>query len=181
MSSVLAGYPTPTMINWGRVFEDPNLSKGGSHLAKISGVLQFLKKMDSSHDEDLVLVVDGYDIWFQFGPQVLIDRYHELVREANVRIEERLGSKAVKELGIHQSIIFGAQKECWPGTQDDINCYASPNSTLPEDIYGPDTDALVDDPQNPSVRYRQRYINSGTVMGPPGRDAETVRTFNVQI
>lgn len=162
---MLAGYPTPTLINWGRVFENPQLTNGGAHIAKISGVLQFLETLDSSHDEDLVLVVDGYDIWFQFGPQVLVDRYHELVREANARIEDRLGKRAMKELDIHQSIFFGAQKECWPGTPDDINCYASPNSTLPDDIYGPDTDNFIDDPKNPSSRFRQRYLNSGTVMG----------------
>ena len=162
---MLAGYPTPTIINWGKVFENPKLTHGGAHIAKISGVLQFLKTLDSSHDEDLVLVVDGYDIWFQFGPQVLVDRYHELVREANARIEERLGKKAMKELGVHQSIFFSAQKECWPGNHDDINCYASPNSTLPDDIYGPDTDNLIDDLKNPSLRFRQRYLNSGTVIG----------------
>ena len=162
---MLAGYPTPTIINWGRVFDDENLTQGGSHIAKISGVLQFLKTLDASHDEDLVVVVDGYDIWFQLGPQVLIDRYHELVREANARIESRLGKKAVKELNIHQAIFFGAQKECWPGGDDDMNCYAAPNSTLPEDIYGPDTDTLIDNEQNPSIRFRPRYMNSGTVMG----------------
>ena len=162
---MLAGFPTPTIINWGRNFDHPKLAHGGSHIAKLSGVSQFLKKLDASHDEDLVLVIDGFDVWFQLGPQVLIDRYHELVREANVKINGRLGKKAVKELGIRQSIIFGAQKECWPGDQDDINCYASPNSTLPEDIYGPDTDTLIDDPQNPSARFRQRYLNSGFVMG----------------
>ena len=165
VSSVLAGFPTPTIINWGRSFDNPKLIQGGSHIGKLKGVSQYLKKLDSSHDEDLVLVVDAFDIWFQLGPQVLIDRYHELARESNMKLEKRLGKRAVRELGIRQSIVFGAQKECWPGDQDDINCYASPNSTLPGDIYGPDTDTLIDEPQNPSARFRQRYLNSGFVMG----------------
>lgn len=165
LTAALAGFPTPTIINWGKVFNDENLTVGGAHIAKISGITGFLQKMDSSHDEDLVLVVDGHDIWFQLGPQVLVDRFHELCREADARLEARLGRRAMQELGIRDRIFFGAQKECWPGSDDDMNCYASPNSTLPEDIYGPDTDTLIDDERNPSLRFRQRYMNSGTVMG----------------
>ena len=165
ISAVLAGYPTPSLVNWARRFDSNDEKKENPHIARITGVNEYLQNLDSSHDEDLVLVVDGYDIWFQLGPQILIDRYHELCREADELIKARLGSQAVKDLNIRQNIIFSAQKECWPGGDEDMNCYAVPNSTLPEDVYGPGTDTLLDDPKNPSAKVRQRYLSSGIAMG----------------
>lgn len=166
ISAILAGYPTPTLINWAQTKQDEYSEKGNSHIAKVSGVREYLRKQSSARDEDLVLVVDGYDIWFQLSPQILIERYHELCRRADKQLEERLGARAVEEMNIRQRILFTAQKECWPGGDEDLNCYAVPNSTLPKDIYGPDTDTLIDDLKNPSLRVRQRYMSSGIVIGP---------------
>lgn len=40
-----------------------------------------------------------------------------------------------------------------------------PQSNLPNDIYGPDTDTEVDNEENPYIKYRQRFLNSGVGMG----------------
>ncbi|GAB1738894.1 hypothetical protein NU219Hw_g3672t2 [Hortaea werneckii] len=179
LSAAVLGYPAPVVINWGQTFDDPNLVEGGSHLAKIKGVGEYVNSLDSSHDEDLVLMVDGYDIWLQLRPQTLIDRFFEINRKADARIQWELGKEAAEKNGVKQEIIFGCQKRCWPWKPSDPPCYAVPNSTLPEDIYGPGTDTLpdwledtqdVNLPGNPFGLTRQRFLNSGGAMG-------TVRAF----
>ena len=168
ITALLAGYPTPILVNWGKTFGEEMPLFKNSHIGKVAGVHDYLQRRGPARDEDMVLVVDGYDIWFQMGPQLLLDRYEELCRKANQRIDAKVGSRAAERLNIRQRIVFGAQKECWPGTEDDLNCYAVPNSTLPQDIYGSHTDQLVDDAQNPSIRLRQRYLSSGVVLGTLG-------------
>ena len=61
VSSGILGYPTPALINWGMRFNNSKLSSGGSHIAKIAGIQDHLQSLDAD-DDDLVLVVDGYDI-----------------------------------------------------------------------------------------------------------------------
>lgn len=167
LSASILGYPSPVIINWNQEFNDPGLVEGGSHLAKITGTYDYLLSLDETHDEDIVLMVDGYDIWLQLRPQTLLDRYFAINRKADQRIREELGDVAIKE-GIRQEIIFGCQKRCWPWELTDPPCYAVPNSTLPKDIYGPDTDTDAfreTSVENPYVNYRQRFLNSGVGIG----------------
>lgn len=167
LSASILGYPSPVIINWGREFNDPDLVEGGSHLAKITGVHEYLLSLDETHDEDLMLMVDGYDIWLQLRPQTLLDRYFAINRKADQRIRDELGDVAAEQ-NILQEIIFGCQKRCWPWEVTDPPCYAVPNSTLPNDIYGPDTDTDAfreTSVENPYVNYRQRFLNSGVGIG----------------
>ncbi|KAK5174225.1 uncharacterized protein LTR77_001305 [Saxophila tyrrhenica] len=164
LSAAILGYPSPAIINWQKDFSDGSLVEGGSHLAKISGVYEYLASFDETHEDDLVLMVDGFDIWFQLRPQTLIDRYFDVNRRADQRIRNELGPAAEK-YGIRQEIIFGCQKRCWPWTFDDPPCYAVPESNLPKDIYGPETDTDVGNEENPYIKYRQRFLNSGVGMG----------------
>lgn len=53
----------------------------------------------------------------------------------------------------------------WPWTFDDPPCYAVPESSLPRDVYGPQTDTDVGNEENPYIKYRQRYLNSGVGIG----------------
>jgi hypothetical protein len=168
LSAAVAGYSTPTLINWNATFDDKDLVAGGSHLAKISGVLQYLRTLGPERDDDLLLLVDGYDIWFQLRPSTLISRFHEINAAANARIRQTMGSKAVAAEGIEQKIVFSAQKRCWPWKADDPPCYAVPQSSLPQDIYGPETDTDIGFKKNPYVKFRQRYLNSGDAMGRVG-------------
>lgn len=61
LSAGVLGYPTPALINWGMEFHDKSLSSGGSHIAKIAGIQHYLESITSGQNDDLVLVVDGYD------------------------------------------------------------------------------------------------------------------------
>lgn len=100
---------------------------GGSHVAKISSVLQWMDAQPASADHDLVLIADasgGFDyyddetkkdaheegdIWFQLLPEVLLNRYHLVNERANEAIAKAFGDAAEAE-GFNQTIIFGAGK-----------------------------------------------------------------------
>jgi len=168
LSAAVAGYPTPTLINWGATFDDKSLVAGGSHIAKISGVLEYLRKLGPERDDDLLLLVDGYDIWFQLRPSALVSRFHAINNAANARIRKTMGSRAAAAEGISQDIVFSAQKRCWPWKPEDPPCYAVPQSSLPGNIYGPQTDTDIGWDKNPYVKFRQRYLNSGDAMGRVG-------------
>ena len=157
LSATILGYPTPTLYNW---------AKTGDKMAKISGGLDYLRALDSDHDEDMVLLVDGFDLWFQLSPQIMIDRYHEINSRADERVRGRIGDEVMDMSSTTQTIIFSSQKRCWPGKVDDLSCYAVPESPLPRYIYGPQTDMDIGDAKNPYLKFRQRWLNAGFMIGP---------------
>lgn len=168
VSSKVLGYPAPQIINWNQIFDDPAFVEGGSHLAKINGTAQYLSSLEDTHDEDLVLILDGYDAWIQLRPQTLVDRFFDINLRANERISAAFEGEDIKRMGVQQDIIFGAQKRCWPWSVDDPPCYAVPQSNLPSNIYGIKTDRDFKNDENPYVRYRQRFLNSGIAIGRVG-------------
>ena len=168
VSSRVLGYPSPQIINWEQTFDDPAFVEGGSHLAKINGTAQYLYSLDDTHNDDLVLMLDGYDAWIQLRPQTAVDRFLDINARANKRIDATFGGKSAGKMSVRQDIIFGAQKRCWPWSVDDPPCYAVPQSSLPPNIYGPETDTDVNDELNPYIKYRQRFLNSGVAMGRVG-------------
>lgn len=185
LSAAILGYPTPVIINWGRRFDDQNLADGGRHLAKILGIRDYLSQLDESHNEDIVLLLDSHDVWLQLRPQTLTDRYFNINRRAKERIKLQLGDAAAKH-NISQEIVFGSQKRCLPNSASDPHCYAVPPSSLPEDIYGPQTDAYKDDKSDAvdlgsaadgKYRFnRPRYLNAGVAVG----TVEAMRKLFVQ-
>ncbi|MCJ1385313.1 hypothetical protein MMC17_008435 [Xylographa soralifera] len=170
LSSFLLNYPSPTLVNFGEIFTGDNWDNG-SHAGKIKGVYNFLSGNSQVYDDDLVLVIDGFDVWFQLPPEVLVKRYHKLVQDANRRLRKQYGattkhvsSEGTKKSGTQiyeQSVVFGADKLCWPNAPDDPACASLPESTLPNDSYGKKTDQDPDGFNN-----RPKYLNSGTIIGP---------------
>ena len=171
LSAFVLAYPAPTLINWGKSYTDGAVfHESSSHTAKIRGVYNFLNDKTQVQDDDLVLVIDGYDVWFQLPPQILVERYHALVEDANQRLKDRYGMISEDQNGdslleqvskYSQKVVFGADKICWPNPAEDPACVAVPYSTLPKDVYGPQTD------KDPKAFFnRPRFLNSGNVMGP---------------
>ncbi len=169
LSSFVLSYPSPTLVNYGKVFNEEGWDNG-THIGKIQGTYNYLKSGKDIKDDDLVLIIDGYDVWFQLPPEVMIKRYHKMMAEADERLRTRFGMAFTKKPGkggskvptqkYTQKVLFAADKICWPNPADDPACAAIPYSTLPKDTYGPNTDT---DPK--AFRNRPRFLNSGTIIG----------------
>ncbi len=169
LSSLMLSYPSPTLVNYGKKINEAEWDKGTA-AGKIRDVLSFLSDKSKVKDDDLVLVIDGYDVWFQLPPEVMIRRYHAMVVEANEHLRRRYGMVTEGKPGdgtsdrvqkYTQKVIFGADKICWPNQAEDLACAAVPYSTLPKDVYGPDTDK-----GGGAFLNRPRYLNAGNVIGP---------------
>lgn len=173
-SAVALGYPPPVLVNWRKEFNTGKAGVGPSHLAKVSGTLDFLnwatsaeaEDADRLEENDLVVMLDALDIWFQLPPSVLMHRYYSIIQAASKRVEEESGFRDPSWQ--HQKTIAAAQKGCM-GPRDpvsNLHCDQLPESTLPSDIYGLWTDSLL---MNLNWKWRRpRYLNSGSFMGPAG-------------
>lgn len=170
-SAVALGYPPPVLVNWKKNFHTEKAGIGPSHLAKASGTLDFLHwatsndtdEADRLGDDDLVVMMDALDIWFQLPPAVLLTRYYGIVQSATDRLAKASGYRAS---WMRQTIVGAAQKGCM-GPRDDysnLHCDILPDSTLPHDVYGFWTDFAPF-----GWKWaRPRYVNSGSFMGPVG-------------
>lgn len=165
LSAAALGYPTPTLIAWNQTFDTDYLLGRGSHVAKIRKVEEYLQGMNSSTNDDLLIMMDAFDIWFQLPLDVMVSRYLSINAQGQERIKERMGPAADAE-NIRQSIIFGAGKRCAPNQVHTIACYPIPPTPVPDDIYGGNTDTIMG--RNKYTSLRQRFLNTGFVMGPIG-------------
>ncbi|KAH7162075.1 hypothetical protein B0J13DRAFT_632887 [Dactylonectria estremocensis] len=171
-SAIALGYPSPVIVNWGETSFKVEGGFWGPYLGKISGTLEYLDRVtlpdtnkgDILTDDDLVLIVDAYDVWFQLPPNMLLQRYHESNRKANARLAKQWGTS--DEMPMKQTVIVSAQKRCFPTLKEgsNLHCDAVPESDLMPDVYGPQTDANA----NHYHEVRPRFMNSGSFMGPAG-------------
>ena len=144
-----------------------------SHLTKITGVLEYLQWATDSNttadgkleEDDLVLMLDAYDIWMQLPPSVLIKRYFAANAQADQRLAMESGS-AFDNSFPRQTILTSSQKRCFAprNSLSDLHCRDLPTSPLPDNIFGFFTDSIF-----AKYQYaRPRYLNSGSFMGPAG-------------
>ncbi|KAL7942630.1 hypothetical protein V8C42DRAFT_347642 [Trichoderma barbatum] len=169
LSMILLGYPNPTIIAWAEEDRASGLLGGGSHFAKITRTLDYIndpqRRAQTGFDDELVLMLDAYDIWFQLPLDVLLSRYDDILQDDAARVAHRMG-RAYHEEGINSKVVFGAGKRCAPNLLNSVSCYPVPESPLPEGIYGGNTDTFVG--KSPWSSLRTRYLNSGYIMGPVG-------------
>ncbi|KAI5797531.1 hypothetical protein DFH27DRAFT_625985 [Peziza echinospora] len=161
-SAILNNYPPPILINFNATYSNPALARGG----KLRGISNYLRagagKGQQAHHshhnqqnvngiqwsirktEDYVLIVDGFDVWFQLPPSVLLTRFLHSQKATSPRTK----------------VLFGADKACWPNAKSSDACTLAPESPLPKDVYGSNTDR---DPRDYLIR--PRWLNSGTIIG----------------
>ncbi|KAK3115095.1 hypothetical protein LTR53_005911 [Teratosphaeriaceae sp. CCFEE 6253] len=161
VSAQILDYPPPVLINWGLAAGKGDDSN--THLAKIQGFLDYLDQLEQSSenfDEDLVLIVDGYDVWFQLRRDVLLKRYYDLNAAADARTAKAFGHELFEQHDMRQTIIFGPDKVCWPIDFGRPACWAAPLADMSEWAYGPLTNTGKEEYNHP------RWLNSGTILGP---------------
>ncbi|EQB58050.1 hypothetical protein CGLO_01764 [Colletotrichum gloeosporioides Cg-14] len=181
ISAVALGYPMPTLLNWNGEFNRPDWHFAGSHIAKLESLLAVIDALyeedDGVNENDLVLLVDAYDIWFQLPPSVLIERFHRLNRHADARVEKQWEEHGFKEdfpiPPPKQNIIVTTAKDCQPDWESGSSPRYEywPDSPLPADFYGEGTDEIlpyVFDSARKYKKIRPRCVNSGMIMGKIG-------------
>lgn len=138
-----------------------------THLAKVRNVMRYLDDLPATANDDLVLIVDGYDVVMHLPAEIMIQRYFSVIETANKRLDERFGKgyKMTRLGGFterpRQSILFGPDKVCWPEDERRPACWAVPEDTgMPAGAFGP--------PDGSIHRHPPRWLNSGTIMGPVG-------------
>lgn len=157
LSAAVTGYPEPILIGW----EGRGIYNGTeSHLFKITETLAYLRSLPPSAGNDLVLLVDGYDIWLQLRPDVMLSRYAKVLETNDKRVRnDGILGKQTDGAKVRNSIVFGPDKIHWPQGKLDAAVWAAPESTLPRKAFGVNTDTDMH-------TVRPRYLNSGTIMGP---------------
>lgn len=160
-SAAVNRYSVPTLLGWNGQGE---FDAAITHLAKLRTVKRYLDSLDPEKDDDLVIIVDGYDIIHQLPAEVIIERYFDAARKADAYLADRMDISIgeLHERDMRQSVFWGPDKVCWPPDPRAARCWAAPHSFLAENAFGPDrgpNEFFSEDP---------RWLNSGTVMGPIG-------------
>ncbi|RFN42601.1 hypothetical protein FIE12Z_12764 [Fusarium flagelliforme] len=161
ISGLANRYPIASILGYNG--KDQFDAKAG-HIAKLYSIQRYLHGPAGKHEDDLVIVIDGHDVLAQLPVEVIIERYFEIMGRHNKILADRFGLN-IDEAGrknIRQSVLFGADKACFPRLRDEPQCWAVPDSFLPHNVFGKYT-------QDRSMRYVDpKYLNSGTVIGPLG-------------
>jgi hypothetical protein len=164
LSAAILGYPTPIVVNWSKDLPDIlMIPKRQSVPSMAEGVNEYIGKLDTSHDDDIMIVLDGESI-MQLRASTLVERFFRVNKRANQRITKNWGKAAARN-GIRQDVLFGAQKECNGLSANDAACYGAPASTLPAKLYGDDTDVEGGDDDNRFDHFRPRFMDSGSIVG----------------
>jgi hypothetical protein len=156
LSAAVLSYPPTVLLAW---HGEGDFDAAETHLAKVRAPLRYFDTLPPSSEDDLVLLIDGYDVIFQLGPDVLLQRYHEVVKSSNARLEEQFGADHVKQHNMYTTILFGPDVLCYPIDFRRPACWIVPESTLPRDAFGSETDKNDE-------HTRPRWLNSGTILGP---------------
>lgn len=158
-SATMMGYPAPVLNGW---MQEGDLDASKSHLAKVRTTLNYLNRLPESADDDLVLMIDGFDVTFQIPLDVLLERYFAVNKAANAKISARFGIDSDTLTGDDtplQTILFGPEKVCYPVQMERVGCWAVPHDVdIPNGAFGPsDEDWAHNIPL---------WLNSGTIIGP---------------
>ncbi|KAL9626767.1 MAG: hypothetical protein Q9164_007799, partial [Protoblastenia rupestris] len=117
VSSAFLGYPLSQVTNWENKYNEEKYGKSATAWGGLLGTLKYLEELPTAGDDDLVLITDVVDTWFQLKPEVLIQRYRVVNDEAVKRARKRLGNNYKDQL--RQDLVFAAQKQRQPATPTD--------------------------------------------------------------
>lgn len=161
VSSAANGYPVPTILGWNATGD---FNAAVTHLAKLRAMKRYLHSLKYREDDDLVLIVDAYDIVHQLPAEVMIERYFDVAHRADSQLAARLNTSVAgaHKRNLRQTIFWGPDKICFPLDPRAPRCWAVPPSSMGPNAFGPHSgngDIVFNEP---------RWLNSGTVLGPVG-------------
>ncbi|CAN9165846.1 unnamed protein product [Alternaria alternata] len=152
LSAMLLNYPPPTAVQLYTPYDSDIKCERGI----LNSTLHYLGNEKLVKDQDLILIVDGQQSWFQLPSDVIVTEYKRLLADANMRLLKKYGVDKDGYQKFNQTIVFGAEKMC---ESDDMACKYVPQSILPDNTYGTENGRRISD--TPA-----KFIHSKMVMGP---------------
>ncbi|KAH8179700.1 C6 zinc finger domain-containing protein [Sarocladium implicatum] len=158
-SALLNRYPPPTLLGWKA---KGDFDAKGNHIAKLLGISRYLHNVKDAADDDLVIVVDAFDVIAQTPAEATIQLYFDLIGAANERLAAQHGMTAeeARALGLYQSLLWGAEKGCFPPRFHEPQCWLVPESDAAHNQWGPKAITGEEPWRFPKA------LNSGAVIGP---------------
>ncbi|KAJ2970369.1 hypothetical protein NQ176_g8218 [Zarea fungicola] len=86
VSAAANRYPAPLLLGWKGKGE---MDAAETHLAKLRTIQKYLQALPAEDDDDLVLIIDGYDIMLQLPVEIMIERYFTIRQDADARLADR--------------------------------------------------------------------------------------------
>lgn len=76
------------------------------------------------YSDDLVIIADGHDVLAQLPAEVLINQYFEIMNRHGRVLADQYGLSIVQahEQGLRKSLLWGAEKYCFPRERDEPQC-----------------------------------------------------------
>lgn len=147
LSAQVLNYPIPNVIGWGNGTDGKPIARKDYALDRVAHIYRHLHDLPTSVDDGMVILLDGPDTWFQLRPEVLLQRYYTIIRQANKRLAKRYGGS------VTQRVVFATQTECNPEFQD------------------PACESVPECAQHKAPR--KRCVGPGAIVG-PARDVRAV-------
>jgi hypothetical protein len=149
LSAMLLNYPPPTALNYHQSF----ITQTHRERETLANIRDYLSNTKMVHDNDLVLIVDGQETWFQLPSDVMVKQYEQVLKHSNAQLLRRYGKTKDGQQKFNQTIVFGAEKTC---AGKDEACRNAPQSLVEHKSAN----------SNKSEGMPARYLNSKVVMGP---------------
>jgi hypothetical protein len=101
LSGMLLNYPPPTVVNLYQEFDNDIQRERDT----LQGIRHYLHNNKYVQDDDLMLIVDGENSWFQLPSDVMIKQYVRVLEDANARLLVRYGTDKNGHQKFNQSIL----------------------------------------------------------------------------
>ena len=126
------------------------------------GISRYLHNVKDAAEDDLVIVVDAFDVIAQIPAEATIQLYFDMIGAANERLAARHGMtvEEARAVGLYQSLLWGAEKGCFPPKFNEAQCWLVPESDAAHNQWGPKAVTGEEPWRFPKA------LNSGAVIGP---------------
>lgn len=160
-SALLNRYSVPSIVGYKGEGE---YDAKKAHIAKLKAAARYLHNITNALDDDLVLIVDGFDVVAQLPAEATIQLYFDMMPVANQRVADRYGLTVdeAREKGMYQTLLWGTDKGCFPSKRSQPQCWLIPDPPSPHNVWGTRS-------ENGELQYsHSKFLNSGTLIGPLG-------------